>query len=237
MYTKPQEHQPAQPERFNKRSYVLNGLQYNEYTDSKNRLYVDVSETRELKIKNFTSRLQKIGLGKYAEMDLKDLFPIKALAGKTPLEIYHHMSRNQKNLFLNGAPGTGKTTLTIALAKHALENNIKPYVVRWTNMLSKIKGGFHNGERDNIFEHINKTQLLVLDELGMDRKRAATDFEAETLFDIVTARYGNRAPWIITTNLSFEHLEKLYGRSIMDRIRDKQSTLELNFASEKAYRL
>jgi len=87
----------------------------------------------------------------------------------------------------------------------------------------------------NLLNNITKAPLLIIDELGMDRKQKASDFEAETLFEIVSGRHGNHLPTMVTTNLTRDQIERLYGRSLADRLYDTANVI-LSFEKENNYR-
>jgi len=67
-------------------------------------------------------------------------------------------------------------------------------------------------------------KMLILDEIGNDRKKVATEFEVEQLSRVISDRYGNGLPLVLTTNLNIKQLEGVYGYQISSRLQDVEKS-------------
>ena len=101
-------------------------------------------------------------------------------------------------------------------------------------MRTSVRSSEKEGQYD-LLNRVTKAPLLIIDELGMDRKQKASDYEAENLFEIVSGRHTNHLPTLITTNLFRDQIERLYGRSITDRLFD-QAGMMISFDKENNWR-
>jgi DNA replication protein DnaC len=117
----------------------------------------------------------------------------------------------KKNIIFIGAPGTGKTHLSIALGIMALSKGHKVLFTQVSEMLQQL----HMSRADNTYykrmqEYLN-VNLLILDELGFKK---LPGYAADDLFEIISKRYENGS-CIITTNKPFEQWHEILGDSIL----------------------
>ena len=92
-----------------------------------------------------------------------------------------------------GPNGTGKSTLAEALAHRACEHGMRTYYASAPKLMNKLKGAKAKGTYEADMKKIEKSSLLVLDDLfilGLDAKERAI------LLDIIEDRHGG--------NLSFK---------------------------------
>ena len=106
-----------------------------------------------------------------------------------------------KNLFIWGQAGTGKTHLATAIVRQYQEARvIKPQHIY--RACRGIKDG--EAEQDAINSFIN-IPFLVIDDLGVDKK---TDFSFQTLYEVIEGRdMAEKNGLIITSNLDLNALE------------------------------
>jgi len=82
-------------------------------------------------------------------------------------------------------------------------------------------GGIYSGERNEYLQSLNRYQLLIIDDLGVERD---TPYVLETVYLVIDERYKSGNPFIITTNLSLQELQNPadleHGR-IYDRIMER----------------
>ncbi len=129
-------------------------------------------------------------------------------------------------LILQGCPGSGKTYVAIALCLYLYELNTQnSYLdIEFVNVRSffnYLKKRFSEG-KDDIWpkECLMKTKWLVLDDLGAARN---TEWQQETVLDIIDERYNNMMPTIITTNFSFEDIGKIFGPRVQSRLQASEN--------------
>ena len=129
----------------------------------------------------------------------------------------------QKGLFLYGEKGTGKTTAACCIA-NALEADRFASILLTPGMITEPRISENGAE-----EHKRLTRaaaffpLVIIDDLGTER---SSDYASEQMFGFVNARYSERLPIIITTNLTPEELESI-ANSDEARARVYQRLLEL----------
>jgi DNA replication protein DnaC len=63
---------------------------------------------------------------------------------------------------------------------------------------------------------LESAPMLVLDDLGVE---ASTDSSADILQSLVTTRFADQLPTVITTNLDGQTFRQRYGERIVDRVR------------------
>lgn len=83
------------------------------------------------------------------------------------------------------------------------------------------------GRTDNIYynEHdILNTDLLILDDLGTEFR---SQFSEACLYNIVNTRILKKKATIISTNFSFEDLERDYNQRVTSRLAGEYSVLTL----------
>jgi DNA replication protein DnaC len=141
----------------------------------------------------------------------------------------------KKGLFLWGNPGTGKTLLssiilTELVTRHAVESK---FIKISRTFFNRIKSTFNEssptyGEGDLIEREFANVDVLVIDDFGIQRD---SDWELETLYNLVDARYEALKFTIFTSNnnplQSFK--DKSQGR-ILSRIKEMCRIMEISGA-------
>ena len=117
-----------------------------------------------------------------------------------------HFAEFQKNgqgLLFWGDVGTGKTFLAGCIANALMEKNIPVLMTSFPKLLNAL-GGLYSGEKNEYLKNLNHYQLLIIDDLGVERD---TPYVLETVYLVIDERYKSGKPFIITTNLSLEELQ------------------------------
>lgn len=152
--------------------------------------------------------------------------------------------REGSSILLWGLYGTGKTGLSIATMRSAIEaHGLDALFTTVPDLLNEIRStfgansqrprlpyaedqeslpGLSSGELQRL---VRDTSLLVLDDLGTER---VTGWVAETLFELINHRYNRMLRTIFTSNLDPELLIEHLGERISWRIAHMSDVLHLN---------
>lgn len=106
-------------------------------------------------------------------------------------------------LLLWGNTGNGKTFTASCIANALLGNGVPVLVTSFPKILSAVTGMFAEGRVEYI-DSLKNFQLLVLDDFGAERD---SGFALETVYSVIDARYKQKLPMIVTTNLTRDELK------------------------------
>lgn len=121
-----------------------------------------------------------------------------------------------RNLILQGEVGTGKSHLSISIARELRDRGYSTIFISTSNLLDKIKSTF-NDRKGNTEEQITNTlvsaDLVVFDDIGAGD---GGEFALGKLFKIIDLRAGKHN--VFTTNLTKDYffssidLERIFSR-------------------------
>ncbi len=137
----------------------------------------------------------------------------------TALDFAETFDKTGKNLYISGNSGTGKTYLSSCIANRALERGKTVYyqsAYKLFEMFENVK--FQKGteeDNDEAIKYVYDADLLIIDDIGTE---FVTQYTAATFFDILNSRINSSKSTIISTNLSFEDIEEIYGTRVTSRI-------------------
>jgi len=114
----------------------------------------------------------------------------------------------EKNLFVSGGNGTGKTHLAMCLVKDGATYCLIPDLFRSVRENQDME--------HQTIEALGSCRLLILDEIG---RQKGSNFEINLLFEIINKRWNNMLPTIIIGNIGRKELKELCGAAIVDRLR------------------
>lgn len=167
--------------------------------------------------------------------DLKrDLLPADAAEKLTMLERLDFVSCG-RNIILAGNPGTGKTHIAVGLGLKACLQGYKVYFTTVHGLLTQLRESHAQRTLRQMELRFEKYDLIICDEFGyisFDKQGA------ELLFNHLSLRAGRKST-IITTNLSFDRWEEIFGDAVLtaalvDRLTHKAHLVNMNGES---YRL
>lgn len=128
---------------------------------------------------------------------------------------------------LQGLPGTAKTHLAYAVASRRAELSRPVFVSNVPDLLDMLRHGFEDASYDSRMKTLRETELLVMDDLGVEN---ATPFALEKLYQIIDYRYRNVLPLIVTTNRNLHNDTDIPAR-IVSRLLDVDLTKVWTFAA------
>ena len=168
------------------------------------------SQTREENRRK--SQIRQAGFVQYKYMhDLsREDLPGDAAAKLPQLEQLDFI-RSGQNLILSGNPGTGKTHLATALGIKACQEGYKVLFTSVSRLLTQIRESRSQRTLRTLENRFEKFDLVICDEFGY----VSFDKEgAEKLFSHLSLRCGRKST-IITTNLSFERWNEIFGDTVL----------------------
>lgn len=130
-------------------------------------------------------------------------------------------------LLIWGNVGTGKTFAAGCIANALIDKGVPVLMTNFSRILNSLTGMFSE-ERNEFIDGFNKYELLIIDDLGIERN---SEFALEQVYNIVDSRYRSKKPLIVTTNLTLDELKRppeLARRRIYDRILERCIPLRIN---------
>ncbi len=171
---------------------------------------------------------------KYLEdLNAEDL-PVDARNKLSDLEKLDFIKQG-RNIILSGNPGTGKTHISIGLGIKACLNDYKVLFTTVPRLITQIKECRSEKTLRYFENRFEKYDLVICDEFGY----ISFDKEgAELLFSHLSLRAGVKST-IITTNLSFDRWDEIFGDTVLtaamvDRLTHKAHMLNMNGKSYRA---
>lgn len=125
-------------------------------------------------------------------------------------------------LLLTGPHGRGKTTLACIVAKHVAglthpwRRPAGPYQVAFAMFDDVVGMQFDNAQAGRLNALINRTDLLILDNVGAERARNDRRTAQRLLENIIRQRDNACLPLVITTNLDEQGLAEEYSPDVRD---------------------
>ncbi|GMV67298.1 MAG: hypothetical protein AMXMBFR75_30900 [Candidatus Hinthialibacteria bacterium] len=122
-------------------------------------------------------------------------------------------------LFLYGAPGTGKTHLSIGVLKELIQkgqSGLFYNMVTLVDDLRKQSSGSLAQDEEERLARLNQADVLVLDDLGAGR---LTDFVQERIYAVIDQRYSQNRCLVVTSNLGLRKLEEQVTYPVLSRVR------------------
>ena len=115
--------------------------------------------------------------------------------------------KNQENLVLVGASGTGKTHLATAIALSLCEKGRSVRFYTATGLANILTEKYQRGTLSSFMASLRKVELIVLDEIGFVTLHKEA---SELLFQVVSDCYEQKS-LITTSNLEFSQWNTVFG--------------------------
>lgn len=118
------------------------------------------------------------------------------------------------NLVILGSVGTGKTSAAALALRPSFDACLEVVFARTGQMLDQIKEGF--GQPGGVrLSDFSEADRLLLDDVGQENK---TPWTREQLGSLISDRYNDERPTVVTTNFNEKDLEAHLGVHAADRL-------------------
>ncbi len=126
--------------------------------------------------------------------------------------------KNNRNIILTGATGTGKSSIAQALANKAMIQGESALYLRIPRLMQLLNTARGDDEYIKLLERLKRIKVLILDDFGVSPLKAS---EARDLLEIVEDR-TNTSSLIITSQLPIKEWHgHLHNPTIADAILDR----------------
>ena len=119
------------------------------------------------------------------------------------------------SLLFTGGTGLGKTHLSLAVAKEAIDAGLGVIYDSVPSLMMKLENERFGRGDDGFADAVCSCDLLVLDDLGAEHNTAST---RTFIYTIVNTRIMSALPTIISTNLSISELNERYSDAVYSRL-------------------
>ncbi len=140
-------------------------------------------------------------------------------AVKTSKEFIKNFETLYPNLLFYGTVGTGKSFLSICIAKEILEMGHSVLYFSAASLFSLIQNTSFDfkksDELSTLLDDLYNTDLLIIDDLGTEH---VTNTSIPQLFTMINERMNRNRSTIITTNFSLDNIKSMYSERVSSRI-------------------
>lgn len=137
-------------------------------------------------------------------------------------EYAENFSINSKSLYISGDVGVGKTYICNSISSEVIKKGYNVVYMTASDLLQQVRSTQYDafdkmeGNREK-YDLIIRSDLLIIDDLGTEY---ITDQSVSNLFNLINDRIIQKKPMIISTNIGFNEISKIYDERIYSRIKD-----------------
>jgi DNA replication protein DnaC len=179
------------------------------------------------------ARIRAAGFPVAKDLDTFDFTAVPHLSKPKVLELARgEWIEQRSNVCLIGSPGTGKTHLATALGLSACRQGKRVRFFTAAALVTRLEEAQKQYQLDRLLGQLDKTDLLICDELGyLSFSRAG----AELLFQVFADRYERRS-LLVTSNLAFGEWGQVFQgermtAALLDRLTHRCQIFEMNSES------
>ncbi len=139
-----------------------------------------------------------------------------------------NFNSHSPSLLMAGKTGLGKTHLSLAIAGNVINRGYGVIYASAQNILNQLENEkFGRSDTFTTEKKLMECDLLILDDLGTE---FVTQFTVSAIYNIINSRLLGNKPTIISTNLTFDEMEKIYSQRISSRILSEYTVLQFDGA-------
>lgn len=150
-------------------------------------------------------------------------------------ENFNAMREQGTGLLLCGQVGTGKSFLAAAIANELINQGTPCLMTNFSRLISRISEKF--GGDQKYLDNLNRFDLLVIDDLGVERD---SEFTWEKIMNVIDSRYRAGLPLIVTTNLGPKDLTDradIRRQRVFSRLKEMCVLLEVKGADRRGRKM
>ena len=126
--------------------------------------------------------------------------------------------RRNQNIIITGAAGVGKTFVACALLHSACKEGFTSSYLRVPKLLRELETTRRDGSYDKMLANIAKTDVILLDDLGLSR---FSSNQARDLLEIMDDRHATKATIFTSQVESAKWYELIEDPTIADALLDR----------------
>lgn len=126
--------------------------------------------------------------------------------------------KSSQSILMMGGTGLGKTHLSSAVARGAIEKGNDVFYTGAIDLFSQFeiqRFKTYSNEPNELIERYFECDLLIIDDLGTEM---INQFSISTLYNLLNDRLSRKKPTIVSTNLTQEDIQKKYTDRITSRM-------------------
>lgn len=130
------------------------------------------------------------------------------------MSFIRNFDSTNENLLFYGTSGTGKSFLSICIAKALLDRGHLVVYRTAENLIQNLRRIRFEGD-ENLEDLLINCDLLIIDDLGAEQ---ISDFSKTELFNLLNKRILNDKNMIVSTNCKLEEILQIYSERISSRL-------------------